>query len=131
MTNTYQNLQELIATIKRLRGESGCPWDQKQDNRSLIKYLKDEVEEFIEGIQNDDHDNICEELGDLLYILLMYCEINEEQGHFSLAKVSEGINSKLIRRHPHVFEGTPYKDETELRHQWEKIKKEEKAQKSV
>lgn len=129
MPKNNQKLQILISTVKKLRGPGGCPWDQKQTNQSMVKYLKGEVEELVEGIESDDYENICEELGDILYIIIMLCEINEQTDKFTLDDVIEGIDTKLIRRHPHVFQGTSYKDEEELRQQWEKIKQAEKSQK--
>ncbi len=119
----------LQQTINRLRGEEGCPWDKKQTAKTLVKYIKSETKELIEAIENGDVDNTCEELGDVLYLLCMVSTINEEQGNFSFAEVAAGINEKLIRRHPHVFAGTSYKDEEELAKQWEAIKAEEKREK--
>lgn len=69
---------------------------------------------------------MCEELGDLLYLVMMITEINREKGRFDFSTVAESINEKLIRRHPHVFAGKPYKNENDLKKQWEKIKAEEK-----
>lgn len=124
-------LSPLLDTIKTLRGDKGCPWDKKQTQKTLSKYLKSECEELVTAIDNDDVENICEELGDLLYVLLMIAEINTESDNFSLKDVVAGITNKLIRRHPHVFEGTPYKDEADLNRQWQKIKALEKRSNSV
>ncbi len=123
---TQTNITALQQTIETLRGENGCPWDRKQTQQSLIKYIKNETEELIAAIKNNDTENICEELGDVLYLLCMITAINEEEGNFAFPQVVEGINEKLIRRHPHVFAGSSYKDEEELARQWEAIKAEEK-----
>ncbi|MGW8194345.1 MAG: MazG nucleotide pyrophosphohydrolase domain-containing protein, partial [Desulforhopalus sp.] len=119
------------STISSLRGENGCPWDKRQTSKSLIKHLKSETAELVEAIENNDSANICEELGDLLYIIIMISEINNNLGNFTLTKVITTINEKLIRRHPHVFAGYRYDNEDELAEQWNAIKAAEKKKKSV
>ena len=94
---------------------------------SLKKYLIEEFEEILEAVENNDLTNLCEELGDFLYLIVMIAEINRENKAFSLRNVLEGVNEKLIRRHPHVFSGTTVADESALRKQWEKIKAAEKG----
>lgn len=131
--NSHYDLQlsNLLTIIKTLRGKDGCPWDRRQNSHSLLKYLQSECQELVDAIQNDDHDNICEELGDLLYLIVMFSEIGNDQDQFHLGDVLAAINEKLIRRHPHVFAGQPYEDEEQLAAQWEAIKTEEKKKKSV
>lgn len=127
MESENLKLNNLINTIRKLRSTNGCPWDKKQTPNSLRKYLEEEVNELQEAIMKSDSENVCEEIGDVLYILLMLSEIYSEDDIFSLTSVVDGINSKLIRRHPHVFEDKKISDETELRLQWERIKQEEKS----
>lgn len=129
MNEISSNLETLIKTIKALRGKQGCPWDKKQTTESLRKYLIEEFDEILQAMDNRDLQNLSEELGDFLYLIIMISEINENNGTFSLRDVIDGINEKLIRRHPHVFSGTSVKDEKELRKQWNKIKAAEKAEK--
>jgi len=119
-------INTLVTTVRRLRSETGCPWDRRQTPESLCRYLREEVAELIEAIDNTDNDNICEEIGDVFYILIMLAEIHAERGDFTFDHCLEEVNSKLIRRHPHVFEGTKIESEAELRRQWQKIKEEEK-----
>jgi len=120
------NLQILLDTIYTLRGDQGCPWDRKQTCTSLTKYLQSECEELLAAINNDDHDNIREELGDVLYLLIMIADINKDLGLFEFKDVIESINAKLIRRHPHVFAGQKYENEEQLAAQWQAIKAKEK-----
>ncbi len=120
------SFQNLLSTIKELRGENGCPWDKKQTTASLEKYLKEEFEEILRAVENADMDNLCEELGDFLYLIIMLAEINESAGHFSMTDVVRNIDEKLIRRHPHVFGDSTLTDEAELKEQWQKIKELEK-----
>lgn len=131
MTNTDKLLQPLLTTIKALRADNGCPWDKKQTSQSLVKYLCSEFNELLEAIDSDDTENICEELGDLLYILIMYAEIHASLDKFSLRDVITQINEKLIRRHPHVFAGKPYESEEQLSQQWLEIKAEEKKKNNI
>lgn len=131
MTNCNLGLPELVSTIKTLRGIDGCPWDKRQSSSSLLKHLKSECEELVVAIQNDDHVNICEELGDLLYLIIMISEIHNDHGDFKLSDVIRKINEKLIRRHPHVFAGLPYENEEQLAAQWKAIKAEEKKKNTV
>lgn len=126
MANNNTELQTLFDTIITLRGDKGCPWDKKQTSRTLSRYLLSETTELIAAIDNNDANNTCEELGDVLYILIMIAEINREQGLFDFNDVIREINTKLIRRHPHVFAGQPYESEEQLAAQWQAIKALEK-----
>ncbi len=121
-----RHLSELITIIKTLRGDNGCPWDKKQTSQTLTKYIREETEELLEGIANNDSQNICEELGDVLYLILMVSEIHSEKNDFTVTDVINTVSEKLVRRHPHVFTDLEMKDEAELTALWNKIKKEEK-----
>lgn len=122
-------LAALQKTITSLRGEGGCPWDKKQTAKTLVKYIRNETEELIEAIEKEDTENVCEELGDVLFLVCMVSTINEEQRNFTFNDVVKTVNEKLIRRHPHVFADTTYKSDEELEKQWEAIKAEEKRMK--
>ncbi|WP_028579181.1 MazG nucleotide pyrophosphohydrolase domain-containing protein [Desulfogranum japonicum] len=124
--NSDVPLSDLLATIATLRGEQGCPWDKKQTPQSLKKYLLEECRELAEAIDNDDQGNICEEIGDMYFILGMLSTMYAEAGIFPLDMPLKKINEKMIRRHPHVFAGTSYNSEEDLCRQWETIKSGEK-----
>lgn len=119
----------LTTTVQELRGENGCPWDKRQTTASLVKYLRSEFTELLTAIDNRDTENLCEELGDLLFLIVIIAQINQEEGNFSIEQVLTGITEKLIRRHPHVFAGVKISNEEELREQWERIKSMEKSKK--
>ncbi len=125
---TRIDITTLQQTIARLRGEGGCPWDKRQTAKSLIEYIRNETEELIAAIEKDDSENTCEELGDVLYLICMITAINADAENFTFSQVVAGINSKLIRRHPHVFAGTHYENEEDLARQWEAIKAEGKKE---
>lgn len=120
----------LCNTIETLRGNNGCPWDKNQTTHSLRKYIQEESTELLDAMAENNPLHICEESGDLLFLLLLLAEIHTEDGSFTLDDVLTGINEKMIRRHPHVFANMPTGSEQELKEQWEKIKIEEQEKKT-
>ncbi len=129
MENRQRSFEALYKTISQLRDNGGCPWDRKQTPVSLKKYFLEENAELIEAIDSGDSTHICEEMGDLLFLLLLLARIHLESGDFTITDVLDGINQKMIRRHPHVFGDSLVENEADLRAQWEKIKSEEKRKK--
>ncbi len=120
------SLCEIIAT---LRSENGCPWDKKQNFTTLKKYVAEECTELLEAMAEDNPKHLCEELGDVLFLILLLSEIASESGSFTIKDVISGIHSKMIRRHPHVFGDVTVENEKDLVKLWEKIKLEEKEKK--
>lgn len=118
--------KKLVEVADRLNGEGGCPWDIKQTLQSLSRHLLEEAHEVLEAIDEDDHQKIIEEIGDLFYLCIFLCKIGERQGKFSLDSVLKDVRQKLVRRHPHVFGEVEVKGADAVLTQWEKIKKEEK-----
>jgi MazG family protein len=123
------NFEKLVDVIAELRHpEHGCPWDLKQTNESLLKYLLEESYEFIETVEEKDPKKMEEEIGDVLLQVLLHSQISSEKGEFDIESVSAKLSEKLIRRHPHVFENNQTKlDADQVLINWEKIKLEEKA----
>ena len=121
---------KLIETLKTLRGPKGCPWDKAQTHQSLIKCLREESQEVITAIENNDDENLKEELGDLLLQAVFHALIAEEQNRFTVQDVLDGLNSKLIRRHPHVFGDAKASTPEEALAQWKASKLKERAKKS-
>lgn len=117
----------LLAIMDSLLGEKGCSWDKKQNHRSLIKYLKEESDEVERAIKKGDWENLKEELGDLLLQVVFHSALAEKEGLFSVKDVVKGINSKLVRRHPHVFAGAKASTPREVLKRWKEIKAEEKG----
>jgi tetrapyrrole methylase family protein/MazG family protein len=126
----YRQFSSFRQTIALLRGPNGCPWDQKQTHESLKKYLIEEVYELIDAIDEEDIDGIIEELGDVLLQVMLHAQIGEDEGYFSIDEVIEGINEKMIRRHPHVFGDTSVDDAEDVVKRWDEIKKEEKTERA-
>ncbi|MCL1980877.1 MAG: nucleotide pyrophosphohydrolase [Proteobacteria bacterium] len=121
--SAFARLSQLVAT---LRGPGGCPWDIKQTPLSLKKYLLEECQELADAIDSGDEAAICEEMGDVYFILAMLAAMYSEQDRFTAEDAVESIIAKMIRRHPHVFGDTPVTDEQALREQWQRIKQQEK-----
>ena len=126
-TDIGKELLRLVEIITLLRGDNGCPWDKRQTPLSFKKYLIEECKELVDAIEADDSDNVCEELGDMYFIVTMLAAMYADKNKFSILDPLVAINQKMIRRHPHVFAGTECKDDEQLRLQWEKIKKLEKS----
>jgi tetrapyrrole methylase family protein/MazG family protein len=119
--------QRLEAIVRILRSEQGCPWDQKQTAASLKKYLLEEAAELAEAIDQGDSALICEEAGDLYFVLLLLMTVCAEKGGCSAADALEAACAKMLRRHPHVFAADKAKlSDEQLSEQWERIKEKER-----
>ena len=125
-----EKFDEFVATIAALRSENGCPWDRKQTHESLKECLVEETGEVLEAIDKKDDANLCEELGDVLLQVVMHAQIAAEEGRFTIEDVSNGVNEKMIRRHPHVFGDIKVSSVEEGLDLWEQIKQQEKEAKS-
>lgn len=123
---TMQAMDELKATIARLRAPDGCPWDQEQTHASLVRCLIDEVSELIDTIDRGDLPHMREELGDVLIQVVFHAQLAAEVGAFTLEDVAREVNEKLVRRHPHVFGTGKLGTSDEVLVQWEQIKAQEK-----
>ena len=117
----------LVDIIARLRGPDGCPWDKKQTHSSLKEFLLAETYEALEALDLQNSKMLCQELGDLLLQIILHARIAEDNSEFSLEDVIRNINTKLIRRHPHVFADTRVDSAEEVAHNWEEIKKTERS----
>ncbi len=135
----YQ-LDDLLHLMARLRDpQHGCPWDLKQDYASIVPHTLEEAYEVADAIERGDFAHLPGELGDLLFQVVYYSQLAREEGRFDFAQVVDGITSKLIRRHPHVFADgdlygavdVPKLDEAAVKQRWEAIKAEERAEKAA
>ena len=120
----FDALAEIIA---RLRAPDGCPWDREQTHASLRENLLTECYEVLEALDQGDADKLCEELGDLLLQIVLHAQIAKDDGEFQIGDVVNGISSKIIARHPHVFGSTKVKDAEEVMYNWEALKREERG----
>ena len=127
--------EEFLDIIRTLRSENGCPWDKEQTHMSLRPCLMEEAAEVLAGIrileQTGDADNLVEELGDVLLQVVMHAQIGSEEGLFSMEDVVNGVATKMVRRHPHVFGDISVANSDEVLQNWEEIKKKEKEGKAT
>lgn len=122
----YENLEELIGVIAKLRSPQGCPWDREQTHSSLRRNMLEEAYEAVDAIDDNDMKHLQEELGDVLLQVLLHAQIAQEEGAFDIEKVAKTLKDKLIHRHPHVFGNTKVNNSNEVMDNWEKLKQEEK-----
>ncbi len=117
-------IEKLLEIMAALRNpQTGCPWDLEQSFRSIVPYTLEEAYEVAEAIEQDDMDGLKSELGDLLFQIVFYARLAQEQKMFDFADIVDGINEKMIRRHPHVFGGLKKAlSQEEIAGQWERIK---------
>lgn len=133
------NIDDLLYLMARLRDPvSGCPWDCSQDYKSLVPYTIEEVYEVVDTIERNDFIHLREELGDLLFQVVFYARVAEQDGLFDFSMVVDGIVRKLLARHPHVFPAGTLDShrseaeqalENEIVAQWETIKQGERRNK--
>jgi len=120
----FNNFRKII---KELRGENGCSWDKKQTFSSLLKYLIEESYEYIDAVNENDKDKMCDELGDILLQVMLHSQIAEEKNLFTIDDVIENVSNKMIKRHPHVFGDVSDNSQEGILDRWEEIKKSEKG----
>lgn len=126
-----QRFSTLVEIMQRLRGPNGCPWDRKQSFDTLKSYLVEETYEVLDAIDKRDWPELAEELGDLLLQPVFIAQMASEEGLFDIGDSLEAINSKLIRRHPHIFGDASAETAEDVKKRWDEIKNQEKAEKGV
>lgn len=136
MSYTVEDLKALMA---RLRDpETGCPWDTKQTFRSIVPHTLEEAHEVADAIEREDYPHLKEELGDLLFQVIFYARMGQEQGYFNFDDIVDVLVRKLLRRHPHVFPDGTLDSRVDADNRpsdewiaasWERIKAEERAEK--
>jgi ATP diphosphatase len=126
------DITRLIEIMARLRTpETGCPWDLKQTFATIAPYTIEEAYEVADAIAHGDMNGLKDELGDLLLQVVFHARMAEEAKHFAFEDVVLSITQKLIRRHPHVFDAARGISSDEVKSLWEKIKAEERKEKST
>ena len=126
--NSFDKIRNIVSI---LRSPDGCPWDREQTHDSLKAPCIEEAAEVICGINvynsTGNAENLKEELGDLLFQVMIQAQIAEEEGLFNIDDVIESVCEKMIRRHPHVFGDAKVSGTGEVIANWEEIKAQEKA----
>lgn len=116
------NFEELVNIVARLRSPEGCPWDREQTRESLKQYLVEEFYELIDTLEENDDKGMKEELGDLLFQIVLQSQISKEENKFDIHDVVDGIVRKMMRRHPHVFGDKDLKTSGDVEVWWEEHK---------
>lgn len=124
--NADISFDSISGLIETLRGKQGCPWDKKQTPRSIALYLIEETYELMDAVHSGSSGDICEELGDVLFLVLFIASLFQDSGSFSIQDVIRLNLDKMIRRHPHVFGDTAADTPEKVKRQWRRIKSEEK-----
>lgn len=127
----YPEFERCVEVVKALRHpQTGCPWDLEQNHESLLKFLIEEAYEYIEAVENQNSKLMEEEIGDVLFQVLLHTTIGEENKTFNLESAAKHLADKLIRRHPHVFENKNQKlTPDEVVKNWQSLKTKEKGEK--
>lgn len=125
-------LDELIATVSKLRGPGGCPWDAEQTHASLVQYLVEETHELVDAIEAGTRAEMIEELGDVLYQVILHSDIaaHTTGEDFDVQDVAAALNAKLIGRHPHVFGDVVAETSEDVVAFWDDLKAAEKPERS-
>ena len=121
----------LVSLVERLRGPHGCPWDRVQTPETIRVYLIEEAYELLQALDSGDADNVCGELGDLLFHIVFLAGIFQEKGDFEIGDVIQKIVDKMIRRHPHVFGKAQASTPQQVRDVWHDIKRKEAKDKNL
>jgi MazG family protein len=124
--NVAERFARLVEIMAQLRSPGGCPWDREQNFDTIKPYLLEETYEVMDAIDARDFDGLAEELGDLLLQAVFFAQMASEEGRFNIGDSVDAINSKLIRRHPHVFGDAVAKTSGDVKRRWDEIKAAEK-----
>lgn len=132
MLNNKPSIEKLRWIMASLRDpETGCPWDIKQDFASIVPHTIEEAYEVADAIEQHDFTELEKELGDLLFQVIFYSQLGQEQKRFDFDSVVSGICEKLIRRHPHVFADAELATDAEIKANWENEKAKERQQRNA
>lgn len=124
-------LDRLLGIMKTLRDpEGGCPWDREQTWATIAPYTLEETYEVLDAINREDFDDLKGELGDLLFQVVFYAQMANEEGRFTFDDICHSISDKLERRHPHIFGEATVSGAEEVLANWEQIKSGERADKA-
>lgn len=121
-----KHFEVLVRILDTLRGEKGCPWDKEQDEKSIANYFLEEAYETLEALMSGSAEALSEELGDVLMEVVFLARIFKEKKIFTISDVVEGINQKMVHRHPHVFGKKRVSSPAKVKEEWNDLKEGEK-----
>lgn len=123
------NFEDLVELMQKLRAPDGCPWDREQTYATLAPMLLEEAYEAFEAVEatrEGQPQELCDELGDLLFQIVFYAQVASERGDFAIGDVTDAIYTKMVRRHPHVFGDVSADDTATVLRNWEAMKQDER-----
>lgn len=123
----YRNFEALRQIVEDLRGPDGCPWDKEQTHETLTRYAIEEVFELVETLDQKDFVRMKDELGDVLFQVLLHAQLASEEKKFDVHDVIENLGQKMVRRHPHVFGDVKVSGSADVLKNWAEIKAEENS----
>src|SRR5215468_6523689 len=130
MPTTGERFERAVAIMERLRAPGGCPWDREQTFDTIKPYTLEETYEVLQAIDNRDWGELAEELGDFLLQAVFYAQMATEQNLFRIDDALDAINSKLVRRHPHVFGEESASSADDVKEIWGRVKDSEQKKKA-
>ncbi|GAA4364288.1 nucleoside triphosphate pyrophosphohydrolase [Kangiella marina] len=126
-----KHTERLLEIMQTLRDpDQGCPWDKKQTFETIVPHTLEEAYEVADAIENGDMAELQGELGDLLFQVVFYAQLGQEQNLFDFESIAEAMCDKLVRRHPHVFSDTSLESDEAIKQNWEKLKQQERQSKN-
>jgi tetrapyrrole methylase family protein/MazG family protein len=130
MSKEY-TFEDLLDIVRKLRGEGGCPWDMEQTHESIKHNIIEEGYELVEALEECDFPKMADESGDLLLQVVFHAQIGAENSEYNIDDVISAVCKKLIHGHPHVFGDVSVKDSEEVLSNWNKIKRDDRGQKTI
>jgi len=125
-------INDLRHMVEQLRNpDTGCPWHLQQDFQSITKFTLEEAYEVVDAIENNDLSGLEGELGDLLYHVLYYSRLGQEQALFSFDDVIQQLATKLTQRHPHIFGEIKLQNKSQIIDAWQQQKAKERLENHV
>ncbi|MDR3700710.1 MAG: nucleoside triphosphate pyrophosphohydrolase [Candidatus Sulfopaludibacter sp.] len=128
-SNAGEKFQQLVEIMSRLRAPGGCPWDREQTFETIKPFTLEETYEVLDAIDRRDWKDLAEELGDFMLQAVFYAQMASEENLFQIGDTLDAINSKLIRRHPHVFGDESAQTSGDVKRIWGEVKSAEKKEK--
>jgi XTP/dITP diphosphohydrolase/ATP diphosphatase len=131
MASTGERFERVVSIMGQLRAPGGCPWDREQTFDTIKRHTLEETYEVFDAIERRAWPDLKDELGDLLLQVLFYAQMASEAGYFTISDVAANLNTKLIRRHPHIFGEVEAADADAVLRNWDQIKRAEKKEAGV
>lgn len=130
MPTARAQFKDLVEMVALFRSPQGCAWKRQLTLKSLQEYNRKEFEELMQAIEKEDWNNLREELGDVLFQIVLYAQIAKEKGKFDISDVVNDIHEKMVRRNPHVYGPVKCDNPAEIEKMWQEIKRKEKLEKA-